>query len=168
MDSHQAMLLQQIDSNSALRHFPSANTPRQEIEYCDERLKNLNVAFWTEVEVTNDFAARVISLYLRTDHPLLGLFSPNLFIADLVGKRERFCSRFLFHTLMYLGSVSGKPYWPSASCLMPHKLMNGERSKCTVPSTGRLFQKSRHSANRRKTFGSTRNIMIHTLPWRVL
>ncbi|OTA60803.1 hypothetical protein K449DRAFT_406281 [Hypoxylon sp. EC38] len=53
--------------------------------------------------VTNDFAARVISLYMTTDHPLLGLFSPYLFITDLVNQRDRFCSRFLFHALMYLG-----------------------------------------------------------------
>lgn len=62
------------------------------------------------MDVTNDFAARVISLYIKTDHPLLGLFSPNLFIADLVEKRERYCSKFLFNALMYLGCVSDGTY----------------------------------------------------------
>ncbi|KAK7755965.1 hypothetical protein SLS62_001907 [Diatrype stigma] len=81
-----------MDANSAIGQFQFANTPRQEIGYCDDRLANLDVSFWTDVDVTSDFAARAISLYIKTDHPLLGLFSPNLFVGDLVGKRERFCS----------------------------------------------------------------------------
>lgn len=97
-----------MDADSALRQDRFANIPRQDIDYCDERLRDLDVSFWTDVKVTNDFAARVISLYIRTDHPLLGLFSPNLFIADLVGKQEKFCSKLLFHALMYLACVSDK------------------------------------------------------------
>ncbi|KAI0468298.1 hypothetical protein F4859DRAFT_506155 [Xylaria cf. heliscus] len=75
----------------------------QPADYYDERLKYLQVDFWTEMRVSNDFAARVISLYMRTDHPLLGLFDSYLFVTDLVSKQTNYCSRFLFHSLMYLG-----------------------------------------------------------------
>ncbi|KAF3059905.1 hypothetical protein GL218_04941 [Daldinia childiae] len=44
------------------------------------------VDFWTNVMVTNEFTAQVISLYIKTDHPILGLFSPYLFITDLYEK----------------------------------------------------------------------------------
>ncbi|KAI1812280.1 hypothetical protein GGS20DRAFT_558587 [Poronia punctata] len=73
-------------------------------EYCDERLHNLQVEFWTNIGISSDYAARVISLYIRTDHPLLGLFNPYLFVTDLVDKSTKYCSRFLFHSIMYLGS----------------------------------------------------------------
>ncbi|KAI1418772.1 hypothetical protein F5Y12DRAFT_468188 [Xylaria sp. FL1777] len=75
----------------------------QPIKYCDERLQYLQVGFWTDIKVSNDFAARVISLYMKTDHPLLGLFDTRLFITDLVTQRTKYCSRFLFHAIMYLG-----------------------------------------------------------------
>ncbi|XXG96160.1 hypothetical protein Hte_002439 [Hypoxylon texense] len=79
------------------------DTSAQNVEYCDERLHNLQVDYWTDVMVTSDFTARVISLYSTTDNPVLGLFSPDLLINDLVNRQNRFCSRFLFHALMYLG-----------------------------------------------------------------
>ncbi|ORY64515.1 uncharacterized protein BCR38DRAFT_435341 [Pseudomassariella vexata] len=71
--------------------------------YCDERLTLLDISYWTDVVVADEFAARVISLYLETDHPLLGFFDPDLFITDLVSKQHRFCSRFLVHALLYWG-----------------------------------------------------------------
>ncbi|KAI0122595.1 hypothetical protein F4814DRAFT_438582 [Daldinia grandis] len=85
------------------RHFPPPVSPGRGVGYCDERLHNLQADFWTNVMVTNEFAAQVISLYIKTDHPILGLFSPSLFIRDLVNRQDRFCSRFLFHALMYMG-----------------------------------------------------------------
>ncbi|KAJ2988618.1 hypothetical protein NUW58_g3878 [Xylaria curta] len=88
---------------SALTPFPDPT--EQSVEYCDERLQYLQVGFWTNMKVSSDFAARVISLYIRTDHPLLGLFNTSLFIADLVSQRTEYCSKFLFHALMSLGCM---------------------------------------------------------------
>ncbi|KAI2768752.1 hypothetical protein F4815DRAFT_498004 [Daldinia loculata] len=85
------------------RRFPLPVIPGRGVGYCDERLHNLQADFWTNVMVTNEFTAQVISLYIKTDHPILGLFSPHLFITDLVNQQDRFCSRFLFHAVMYLG-----------------------------------------------------------------
>lgn len=98
-----------IDDDSAVRQyrFPlsAGGKPANHLELCDERLRALDISFWTSVDVANDFAARVISLYLETDHPLLGLFDPDLFITDLVEHRPRYCSAFLVNALLYLGFV---------------------------------------------------------------
>lgn len=94
------------DSNSTTQNFLPAPKPTPESAYCDERLRNLDSSFWTNVQVTNDFAARVISLYISSDHPLLGFFDPSLFIDDLVSQQEMFCSRFLVHAVMHVGCVS--------------------------------------------------------------
>ncbi|KAF6814780.1 zinc finger protein [Colletotrichum plurivorum] len=70
---------------------------------CDSRLNDLHIGFWTDVPVADAYAARVISLYLTTDHPLLGVFDPDLFIHDLVYRRHNHCSRLLVNSLMYWG-----------------------------------------------------------------
>jgi hypothetical protein len=98
-----------VDDDSAIRLFRShisRDQPAKGIAYCDDRLHNLNISYWTDIAVTNDFAAQVISLYLQTDHPILGLFDPYLFIGDLITMKEQFCSRLLVHSLMYLACVS--------------------------------------------------------------
>ncbi|KAH6683726.1 hypothetical protein F5X68DRAFT_171961 [Plectosphaerella plurivora] len=70
---------------------------------CDPRLESLNVSFWTPVDISSELAGRMISLYLETDHPLLGTFDPDLFVSDLVQKGNRFCNRLLFAAVMYWG-----------------------------------------------------------------
>ncbi|KAH6707255.1 hypothetical protein VD0002_g8150 [Verticillium dahliae] len=74
------------------------------VPICDERLHHLDMSFWTDIPLSNEFATNVISLYLTTDHPLLGMFDPDLFVSDLVGHRDVYCSRFLVHALMYWGT----------------------------------------------------------------
>ncbi|KAI0098541.1 hypothetical protein GGR51DRAFT_552531 [Nemania sp. FL0031] len=91
-----------VDDDSSVRHFGGLVDPADAIQYCDNRLSNLQADVWSDVLVPNEFIARAISLYINTDHPLLGLFDTDLFITDLVGGQTRFCSRFLFHSLMYL------------------------------------------------------------------
>ncbi|TIC89563.1 Nitrogen assimilation transcription factor nit-4 [Colletotrichum higginsianum] len=97
------------DNNNDMFHLdaPSSRTSdesRYPVPFlCDERLRDLKISYWTDVSVTDDYAARVISLYLVTDHPLLGVFDPHLFISDLVGQRQTYCSRLLVNALMYWG-----------------------------------------------------------------
>ncbi|KAL0778969.1 hypothetical protein CaCOL14_003453 [Colletotrichum acutatum] len=70
---------------------------------CDDRLRHLDVSFWTTVSISNDLAARILSVYLTTDHPLLGTFDPNLFVNDLVNHQTTNCSRLLVSTVLYWG-----------------------------------------------------------------
>ncbi|KAJ3457933.1 hypothetical protein MRS44_012042 [Fusarium solani] len=69
----------------------------------DSRLAELDMSFWTTVPIPNDLAAKVLALYLETDHPLLGTFDPDLFLDDLVNRRSRYCSGVLVSALMYWG-----------------------------------------------------------------
>ncbi|KAL7915456.1 N-terminal fungal transcription regulatory domain-containing protein [Trichoderma velutinum] len=71
------------------------------ISLCDSRLFQLNISHWTNVPISNEVAARAISLYLETDHPLLGYFDPNLFVSDLVNLKCDFCSPMLVNALLY-------------------------------------------------------------------
>ncbi|KAM5381974.1 hypothetical protein ACJZ2D_002762 [Fusarium nematophilum] len=93
-------------SDPDVNPFPahlSTGSPISTLGPCDERLEELDMSFWTSVPIANDVAARIISLYLETDHPLLGTFDPDLFADDLVNRRLGFCSPLLVSTVMYWG-----------------------------------------------------------------
>ncbi|RFU80368.1 n-terminal fungal transcription regulatory domain-containing [Trichoderma arundinaceum] len=68
---------------------------------CDSRLRQLDISHWTHVPISNEVAARAISLYLETDHPFLGYFDPGLFISDLTGPKSDYCSPILVNALLY-------------------------------------------------------------------
>lgn len=74
--------------------------------YCDDRLVGITIKDWTQVPISNDLAARLISFFLETDHPILGLFDADLFLDDFVAGRTRFCSNLLVSSVLYYASVS--------------------------------------------------------------
>ncbi|TPX12588.1 uncharacterized protein E0L32_000765 [Thyridium curvatum] len=87
------------------RPLPSADSLPQSTtgaskRYVDYRLEHLNVQPWTSVPVSDTLAARALSFYLSNEHPLLGVFDPDLVIRDLVRGSGRFCSPLLFSALM--------------------------------------------------------------------
>ncbi|KAH7191037.1 hypothetical protein BKA60DRAFT_662504, partial [Fusarium oxysporum] len=84
-------------------HPTNIKRPISLLHPCDERLEELNMSFWTSVSISNDVAAKIISLYLETDHPLLGTFEPDLFVDDLTNCRVRHCSPLLVSAIMYWG-----------------------------------------------------------------
>lgn len=93
---------------------PNTDTSDQSAQYavepprlCDERLNQLDITRWTDVDITSDLAAKCISLYLETDHPLLGQFDPELFVAQLISGEEKYCSSLLVNALLYWACVSG-------------------------------------------------------------
>jgi hypothetical protein len=71
----------------------------------DDRLRGLNIQYWTSVPISNFFAMCAISMYLQVDHPFLGYFDADLFIRDLVEKRRDYCSEFLVAGLLYYACV---------------------------------------------------------------
>lgn len=79
--------------------------PARGLEYTDPRLHSLDIGFWTAVPVSDDYAAGAISLYLETDHPIIGFFDAQLFVGDLVHRRFKFCSPFLVSSLLSFASV---------------------------------------------------------------
>jgi hypothetical protein len=70
------------------------------VQLCDERLGRLRIEEWTGVQVESATAARAISLYLETDHPLLGFFDSDLFLSDLIAGEQNFCSPLLVDSLL--------------------------------------------------------------------
>ena len=82
-------------------HLP-ALPPR----YCDARLAMLDMSVWTTIPIPNDLAAAAISLYLQTDHPLLGFFDADVFLEDLLEGRSRYCSTLLVSSLLFWALVS--------------------------------------------------------------
>ena len=87
----------------------SSNTtplsPTEPYTYCDPRLERLTVRYWTRIPIDDGLAARAISHFLTTDHPVLGFFDADLFLRDLVDQSLNFCSSFLFHSVMSLACV---------------------------------------------------------------
>lgn len=75
-------------------------------KWCDPRLGQICIGYWTRVVVSNDFAAGAISTYLETDHALLGFFDAELFLSDLIEQRLDYCSPFLVSSLLCLACVS--------------------------------------------------------------
>ena len=70
------------------------------------RLEDLDISMWTDVSISNDLAADIISSYLDLDHHIWGLFDVELFLEDLLEQRERFCSSFMVNALMFCAAVS--------------------------------------------------------------
>ncbi|KAL2877719.1 hypothetical protein SGCOL_007058 [Colletotrichum sp. CLE4] len=81
----------------------------------EPRLRDLNIAFWTVVPISNQDAAEVISLYLETDHPILGLFDVDLFLNDLVYGEVRYCSSLLVNALLAFACQAYAAKQPEAS-----------------------------------------------------
>ncbi|KAK8073791.1 hypothetical protein PG994_004690 [Apiospora phragmitis] len=97
-----------IDADSAVKLYRPHGAPEESLpisrDYCDNRLAELSISAWTTVQVSDELAARIISLYLKTDHPMLGMFDPDLFVSDLVTQQRRFCSSLLVNALLYWGA----------------------------------------------------------------
>ncbi|TID02435.1 Nitrogen assimilation transcription factor nit-4 [Colletotrichum higginsianum] len=81
----------------------------------DPRLRKLSIGFWTVVPITNQDAADAISIYLETDHPVLGLFDADLFLDDLIGGEVRYCSSLLVNALLAFACQAYAAKNPEAS-----------------------------------------------------
>lgn len=73
---------------------------------CDQRLRSLDISFWTDVPISNEAAKRILSSYLSTEHPVVGFFDADLFVEDLIAQRDRYCSPVLVSGLFFWACVS--------------------------------------------------------------
>jgi len=80
--------------------------PSPNKSYCDGRLRQLCISFWTEVALTDDYAASLISFYLEKFHPVSACFDADGFLTDLTECRQRFCSSFLVNAVLFNAAVS--------------------------------------------------------------
>ena len=98
-----------FDSGSLVRKH--SNTPIVLSEagtrpYCDSRLKDLDISYWTKVPISDASAATLISLYLESDQTILAFIDADLFVGSLVDRTPRFCSSFLVTAMLYVACVS--------------------------------------------------------------
>jgi hypothetical protein len=105
---------QRSNPSSLIPDPPSATLSSDRAKYeheephqlCDSRLRKLNIRHWTNVDIDNDLAAKCISLYLETDHPLLGHFDPELFVSHLILEQSsEYCTSLLVNSLLYWACV---------------------------------------------------------------
>lgn len=108
-DSQQTTTRPAIDSARPDGVASLAFGPSKPNLYEDERLHELYIRFWTEVDISNELAASAIDVYLQHSHPAIGCFDAHLFIEDLISCRTRFCSAFLVHCLLAYALVSDRP-----------------------------------------------------------
>ncbi|KAM4062337.1 fungal zn(2)-Cys(6) binuclear cluster domain-containing protein [Hirsutella rhossiliensis] len=93
------------------------SAPASRTILCDTRLELLDISSWSQVVVTSERAAAVISLYLETDHPTLGFFDADLFLADLVSIRIRYCSPLLVSAVLSWACLAYCTFNPEAAQL---------------------------------------------------
>jgi hypothetical protein len=72
----------------------------------DGRLGKLEMKNWSQVCITNERAAHIMSLYIETDYQTLPLFNLDLFLQDVVYSRHNFCSPLLVNAIFAWACVS--------------------------------------------------------------
>lgn len=80
--------------------------PAPDRQYCDSRLNDLKIAYWSCVPISDEFAACVLSHYLKIDHPIFACVDADLFLSGLVDRTLEHCSPFLVSALMSFACVS--------------------------------------------------------------
>ncbi|KAF9735825.1 hypothetical protein PMIN06_002189 [Paraphaeosphaeria minitans] len=81
----------------------------------DPLLDDLRIKYWSTVDVTDEFAASAICMYLENDHPTLGLFDAWLFLKDLIERKHECCSSFLVTSLLAFASQAYSSKDPDAA-----------------------------------------------------
>ncbi|KAF5711420.1 conidial development fluffy [Fusarium globosum] len=89
----------------------------------DPRLHHVEISRFTNVTISNQFAAEAISLYLNMNQPWWAFFDTDLFLDDLVSIQNRFCSRMLVNALLAWATQSYAHYEPMAATL-PTKFLD--------------------------------------------
>lgn len=80
--------------------------PEPPPDYCDSRLKRLDVRFWTKVPASTEFVARALSRWLYSYQTFECFFDIDLFVDDLISRRRTHCSSLLVNAVMYIACVS--------------------------------------------------------------
>ncbi|KAJ4387481.1 hypothetical protein N0V93_008073 [Gnomoniopsis smithogilvyi] len=96
-------------------------------DLCDARLALFDVRNWLQVPVRSEFAARAISFYLVTEHPVLGLFDVDLFLDDLVARRTDFCSPLLLCAVLSVACQGYTAIDPEAASFSHDFFVEAER-----------------------------------------
>ncbi|KAJ4320121.1 hypothetical protein N0V84_006008 [Fusarium piperis] len=122
-----------ISSTSSSTAAQSPTTP-----LIHDSLQQLDISYWTDVPICNELAARMISLYLELDYPVLPLFHADLFLQDLVQRRGYFCSRFLVSALLSWACQVYTALKPEVAAFRDEFFSEAERCLAAMPSANTL------------------------------
>ncbi|KAM0718419.1 hypothetical protein Q7P37_005489 [Cladosporium fusiforme] len=118
--------------------------PEPPPDYCDSRLKRLDVRFWTRVPASTEFAARALSRWLYSYQAFECFFDVELFIDDLASKRRTFCSSLLMNAVMDIASLGYSSIDPMAIHLRPIFEAEAERLWSLEPGDSLLKVSAAH------------------------
>ncbi|KAH8892668.1 hypothetical protein GQ53DRAFT_793908 [Thozetella sp. PMI_491] len=65
-----------------------------------ERLRDVDIAAWTTVQIPNELAIRLISIYFDTEYEVMPSVEVDLFVEDLACGRHWFCSSMLVNAIL--------------------------------------------------------------------
>ena len=102
--------------------------PLEDRQYCDARLNQLKIDYWTRIPIGDKFAASVLSYHLETYHAVFGCVDCDLFLSDLIDHKLDYCSPFLLSAIMSFACVCLRSLAPSAFSLTDFPLFSVERT----------------------------------------
>ena len=99
-----------IGPPSPIQGIPSVRNsaisgPLKDRRYCDPRLNQLKIDYWTKIPISDEFAASVLSYHFETYHAIFGCVDVDLFLSDLVNHKLDYCSPFLLSAIMSFACV---------------------------------------------------------------
>lgn len=99
-----------IGPPSPIQGIPSVRNsaisgPLEDRRYCDARLNQLKIDYWTKIPIGDEFAASVLSYHFETYHAIFGCVDVDLFLSDLVNHKLDYCSPFLLSAIMSFACV---------------------------------------------------------------
>ncbi|KAI9158884.1 Acetyl-coenzyme A transferase nodX [Paramyrothecium foliicola] len=77
-----------------------------EWQHCDERLRLINMTYWSRISIDNELAANVLSHFFTAHFPVFACFDAHLFLDDLIQQEVNYCSAFLVSSIMAIACQS--------------------------------------------------------------
>ncbi|KAM0267911.1 hypothetical protein ACHAPA_005509 [Fusarium lateritium] len=81
------------------------------------RLSHKSIRRWTRISISDQHAAKAISLYLKMNQPWWSFFDTDLFLDDFASGKTDFCSQLLVNALLAWSTQSYAHYEPMVASL---------------------------------------------------
>lgn len=74
--------------------------PYHTVELVDDSLSSIDVAKWTAVSSNNTLLRKLLEIYFVLEYPFGQFFPKDLFLRDMAGGNQRYCSSLLVNALL--------------------------------------------------------------------
>ncbi|PVH97206.1 nitrate assimilation regulatory protein nirA [Periconia macrospinosa] len=121
-----------ISPPSPIHGIPSVRNsaisgPIEDRRYCDARLNQLKIDYWTKIPINDEFAASILSYHFETYHAIFGCVDFDLFLSDLVNHKLDYCSPFLLSAIMSFACQSYSAFDPRSSTFTASFIRDAEK-----------------------------------------